>query len=41
MCRYGEEAAGKLDAKLSTAGVEEKEEILSAFRDLHAGTVGL
>lgn len=34
----GDEAAREVDAKLSTAEVEEKEEILSTFRDLHAGT---
>ena len=34
----GEEAAQKMDDRLAAADTEEKEEILAAFRDLHAGT---
>ena len=34
----GEEAAAKMDDKLMSANSDEKEEILNAFRDLHAGT---
>jgi len=34
----GEEAAAAVDAKLMAAGAEDREVILSAFRDVHAGT---